>query len=87
MKLWRAEPRGTSTNESELSYPQVFGTCHGDDLAYLFPVAPYGFPVPVVTEDQKKVQQNLVSLVTNFAISGVAEWNGVWQPVTVEQSL
>ena len=38
----------------------------------------------MVTDDQKKVQQNLQDLLTTFAISGVAQWSGDWQPVTVE---
>ena len=47
---------------------------------------PYGFPATVVTEDQKKVQQNLLDLVTNFASSGEAAGCGGrdWQAVTVE---
>ena len=77
--VWMFSARSMGYNP----YPQVYGTCHGDDLAYLFPVDPYGFPPPVVTEDQKKVQQNLLDVVTTFAIAGVAQCSAGWLPVTV----
>merc|ERR1711892_271605 len=45
-------------------YKKDYGVCHGDDLNYLFPMAPPGFfsvfPKSVVTPAQKEVQQRLL---------------------------
>ena len=51
-------------------YPQAYGTCHSDDIQYLFPMEPPGFPAAVVTDGQKKVQQNLLDLITSYATNG-----------------
>merc|ERR1719322_621387 len=44
------------------------GVCHGDDLNYLFPMAP--FPKSVVTEEQKRVQHILLDILSSFSLSG-----------------
>ena len=44
------------------------GVCHGDDLNYLFPMSP--FPESVVTEDQVKVRQLLLDLISSFSLRG-----------------
>ena len=44
------------------------GVTHGDDLPYLFPMSP--LPEEVVTEEQKKVRQLLLDIVTSFASRG-----------------
>ena len=51
-------------------YPQAYGTCHSDDIQYLFPMEPPGFPAAVVTDGQKKVQQNLLDLIISYATNG-----------------
>ena len=48
-------------------YPPVQGVCHGDDLIYLFPMTP--FPETVVSEDQKRVRQQLLDIVSSFSRS------------------
>ena len=68
-------------------YPQNYGVCHGDDLNYLFPMDPPGFPSTVVTDSQKKVQRYLVNIVSSFAASGdpssTEEFGPIWEPVQV----
>ena len=68
-------------------YPQDYGTCHSDDIQYLFPMDPPGFPQSVVTEDQKKVQQNLLDLISSFATTGNPSvrglMGGLCQPLQV----
>ena len=39
-------------------YPHQYGVCHGDDINYLFPMEPPGFPPAVVTEKQQQVQNS-----------------------------
>ena len=72
-------------------YPQVYGTCHSDDIQYLFPMDPPGFPAAVVTEDQKKVQQNLLDLVCSYASTGQPSARGleggVAQPLQPESGI
>ena len=50
-------------------YPPVPGVCHGDDLVYMFPMSP--FPDTVVTDDQRRVRQLLLDIVTSFSRAGV----------------
>ena len=68
-------------------YPQVYGTCHSDDIQYLFPMDPPGFPPPVVTDGQKRVQQNLLDLISSFATDGnptvTGLEGGICQPLQV----
>ena len=68
-------------------YPHNLGVCHGDDLNYLFPMDPPGFPPTVVTESQKQVQRYLLNIVSAFATSGdpssTEEFGPIWEPVQV----
>ena len=68
-------------------YPQVYGTCHSDDIQYLFPMEPPGFPPAVVTEGQKTVQQNLLDIISSFATTGNPSVRGligeICQPLKV----
>jgi len=72
-------------------YYQQFGVCHGDDLNYLFPMDPPGFPPTVVTEDQKQVQRHLMDIVSSFASSGdpstTEEIGSIWEPVQAETGI
>ena len=43
---------------------------HGDDLAYIFPMAQFGLPKSVVTSAQQKTRQNFLQLLHSFATSG-----------------
>ena len=69
-------------------YPNHYGVCHGDDNNYLFPMEPPGFPPTVVTEDQKKVQNHLLNIVSSFARDGetgaVPVLGRVWEAVEAE---
>ena len=49
-------------------YQHDNGVCHGDDLNYLFPMSP--FPKSVVTEEQKRVQQILLDILSSLSLSG-----------------
>ena len=66
-------------------FKKDFGVCHGDDLNYLFPMSPPGFPNAVVTQTQKEVQQRLLDLVSSFAVSSKPTFSGLsedfWKPV------
>ena len=68
-------------------YPHNYGVCHGDDLNYLFPMDPPGFPPTVVTDSQKQVQRYLVNIVSSFAASGdpssTEEFGPIWEAVQV----
>ena len=46
------------------------GVGHGDDLAYIFPMAQFGLPKSVVTPAQLKTRQNFLQLLHSFATSG-----------------
>merc|ERR1719320_296327 len=50
-------------------YHKAYGVCHGDDLNYIFPMAPFGFPKAVVTQTQKEVQERLLDCVSSFALA------------------
>ena len=67
-------------------FKKEFGVCHGDDLNYLFPMNPPGFPKTVVTPGQVAVQQHLVDLVASFATTSKPQFNDenhqdIWKPV------
>ena len=68
-------------------YHRVYGVCHGDDLNYLFPMDPPGFPARVVTENQKTVQRFLLDIVSTFSQSGdpsaTNTLGGIWEPLEV----
>ena len=70
-------------------FPHNYGVCHGDDLNYLFPMDPPGFPSTVVTDSQKRVQRSLVNIVSSFAASGdpsaTEEFGPIWKAVQVRQ--
>ena len=69
-------------------YKKDYGVCHGDDLNYLFPMAPPGFPKSVVTPAQKEVQQRLLDCVSTFAFSSRPTFSGsseeVWKPLDAD---
>ena len=71
-------------------YPHQYGVCHGDDINYLFPMEPPGFPPAVVTEEQLQVQSHLLDIVSSYAADGetrnIRDVGGVWQPLQVSQS-
>ena len=46
------------------------GVGHGDDLAYIFPMAQLGLPKSVTTPAQQKTRQNFLQLLHSFATSG-----------------
>jgi len=52
-------------------YGKTFGVCHGDDLMYLFPMNPPGFPKGVITEDQLSTRASLLDVLTSFTETGV----------------
>ena len=52
------------------AYKRDTGVCHGDDLMYLFPMNPPGFPKAVETKDQKTMQTRLLDIITSFSSSG-----------------
>ena len=55
----------------DLLYIDTFlGVGHGDDLAYIFPMAQFGLPKSVVTPTQLKTRQNFLQLLHSFATSG-----------------
>ena len=65
-------------------YQRKYGTCHTDDLNYIFPMSPPGFPACVVTQTQKNIQQRLLDFISSFATSsrpssGLAE--DIWLPL------
>lgn len=66
-------------------YNKKYGTCHGDDLMYIFPMDPPGFPQCVVTPTQKKIQQRLVDFISSFASSSRPSSSGLpddlWEPL------
>ena len=70
-------------------YPQQYGICHGDDLNYLFPMDPPGFPPTVVTESQKLVQGYLTDIVSTFSATGdpsaTKKFGDIWEPLQVSR--
>jgi len=72
-------------------FKKDYGVCHGDDLNYLFPMSPPGFPNAVVTSTQKEVQQRLLDCVSSFALSSKPSFSGLsddlWKPVDVNTGL
>ena len=66
-------------------YQKDYGVCHGDDLNYLFPMNPPGFPNAVVTPTQIEVQQKLLDCVSSFALSSRPTFTGfsedLWKPL------
>ena len=64
-------------------YPPVQGVCHGDDLIYLFPMTP--FPETIVTDNQRRVRQQLLDIVSSFSGSSVPNFadahDGLAQPL------
>ena len=65
-------------------YPPVQGVCHGDDLNYLFPMSTLPLAA-VVTDDQKRVQQLLLDIVSSFSRDGLPTFDdssdGLAQPL------
>ena len=43
---------------------------HGDDLGYIFPMSPPGFPKSVVTPAQHRTRGHLLDIVESFAKTG-----------------
>jgi len=62
-------------------YKKEYGVCHGDDLNFLFPMSPPFFPKSVVTQTQKKVQQNLLDCVSSFALTSRPTFPGLEKEV------
>ena len=61
----------------------VAGVGHGDDLGFLFPMSPPGFPKMVTTKAQRKTRANLLELLESFSQCGTPTLSGaeVWQRV------
>ena len=61
----------------------VAGVGHGDDLGFLFPMSPPGFPKMVTTEAQRKTRANLLELLESFSQCGTPTLIGAetWQRV------
>ena len=60
------------------------GVCHGDDLMYLFPMNPPGFPEAVDTKPQEDMRQRLLDIVSSFTKMGEPVQNiqkGCWTPL------
>ena len=60
------------------------GVCHGDDLMYLFPMNPPGFPEAVDTKPQEDMRQRLLDIVCSFTKMGEPVQNiqkGCWTPL------
>ena len=53
------------------------GVGHGDDLGFLFPMSPPGFPKMITTEAQKKTRTNLLKLLQSFTQNGIPLLDGV----------
>ena len=53
------------------------GVGHGDDLGFLFPMSPPGFPKMITTEAQKKTRTNLLKLLQSFTQNGIPTLDGV----------
>jgi len=66
-------------------YSKKFGTCHSDDLNYIFPMSPPGFPKCVVSPAQKQVQEQLLDFISSFALSSRPSASGLpkdlWHPL------
>ena len=65
------------------AYKRDTGVCHGDDLMYLFPMNPQGFPKAVETEDQRKMQTRLLDIITSFSSSGTPRIESVEEERTL----
>ena len=63
------------------------GVGHGDDLGFLFPMSPPGFPKMVTTEAQRKTRTNLLKLLESFTQNGNPTLDGVevWSRVEGEK--
>ena len=63
------------------------GVGHGDDLGFLFPMSPPGFPKMVTTEAQRKTRTNLLKLLESFTHNGNPALDGVevWPRVEGEK--
>ena len=73
-------PAGGSNTGRDVTRP---GVGHGDDLGYLFPMAPPGFPRSVVTPAQLTTRDHLLNIVETFARTGRPSAGGgeVWRAV------
>lgn len=52
------------------AYRKKLGACHGDDLLYLFPFDPPGFPKGLKTEADKTASKRFVALILNMVYQG-----------------
>jgi len=72
-------------NVGVIPWPKPLGLGHTDDLNYIFPMAPYGFPPTVVTPAQKKTRRILLDTIESFSLSGspapVGEERVDWTPL------
>jgi len=70
-------------NAGWADWPKPQGLGHGDDLGYIFPMAPYGFPPSVITTGQQRVRNNLLDIVSSFSLSGAPSQEGTktWEPI------
>ena len=61
----------------------VAGVGHGDDLGFLFPMSPPGFPKMITTAAQRKTRANLLELLESFSQCGTPTLIGAetWQRV------
>ena len=61
----------------------VAGVGHGDDLGFLFPMSPPGFPKMITTAAQRKTRANLLELLESFSHCGMPKLGGVelWERV------
>ena len=51
------------------------GTCHGDDIFYLFPMGMPGLPKAIKTPRDLHVSQTIVDFFAQFATSGSPGWD------------
>ncbi|XP_075211793.1 carboxylic ester hydrolase-like [Lycorma delicatula] len=63
---------------------EYFGVSHGDDLMYIFPLKSMTSSRKYLTTDERKIQQEMVSLWTNFAIHGDPTPDGKWKKSSSE---
>lgn len=61
---------------------EYFGVSHSDDLMYLFPMPTYVPTRKFLTNQEKKIVHEMVTMWTNFAIHGDPTPNGKWKKVS-----
>ena len=59
----------------DLYRKRELGTCHGDDIFYLFPMGMPGLPKAIKTPRDLHVSQTIVDFFAQFATSGSPGWD------------